>query len=84
MIRRVGVHIADVNGPRGGEDKSCCIEIHLKRAASVIVRDRGASLFGVVGRAVARVHQAMPRAGGRFAGRRRRKAMGTSGQPCMA
>lgn len=76
LIRRVSVRIEDLNGPRGGEDKSCRIQVHLKRAASVVVEDRGSSLFAVAGRAIARVDMAMSRAVDRMRGSRRCKTRG--------
>jgi putative sigma-54 modulation protein len=84
MIRRICVHIADVNGPRGGEDKSCRIHVQLKRASSVIVGDRGANLLVVVARAVARVEVAVSRAADRMRGRRRGRARGIARQTCTA
>ena len=84
MIRRVCVQIADINGPRGGEDKSCRIQVHLKRASSVIIGERGASLLAVVARAVDRVDMGVSRAADRIGGRRRCKARGTARQPCTA
>ena len=74
MIRRVSVSVADINGPHGGEDKSCRIQIYLKRASSVIVEDRGANLFEVIGRAIARVNMAISRSADRIKGKRRSKA----------
>ncbi len=84
MIRRVSVHVADINGPRGGEDKSCCIQVHLKCAPSVVVEDRGAGLLAVVGRAVARVDMAMSRAAERVRGRRRSQGRASATQPGTA
>jgi len=74
MIRRVCVQISDINGPRGGEDKSCRIQVYLKRASAVIIEDRGASLMAVIGRAVARVDMAMSRSADRLKGKRRPKS----------
>jgi len=74
MIRRVCVQITDVNGPRGGEDKSCRIQVYLKRASSVIVEDRGANILGVIGRAIGRADMAMSRAADRLRGRRHNKS----------
>ena len=80
LIRRVRVQIADINGPRGGEDKSCRIQVYLKRAPSVIIEDRGMGILAVVGRAVARVDMAMSRAADRIRGRRRSKGRASAYQ----
>jgi ribosome-associated translation inhibitor RaiA len=71
IIKHVCVKIADINGPHGGEDKSCRIQVLLKRASSVIIEERGASLLAVAGRAIARMDMAMFRAVDRRRERRR-------------
>lgn len=37
-IKRVCVHLEDVNGPRGGRDKECRIVCHLAGGASIMLR----------------------------------------------
>ena len=51
---RVAVLVGDSNGPRGGEDKFCRIQIQLKRAPQVLIEDNGAELYAVIDRAAAR------------------------------
>lgn len=47
-LRRVSVLIADLNGPRGGVDKRCRIELVSSRAGTIIVhRDSGDVLAAV-------------------------------------
>jgi len=53
-IERVAVMMGDSNGPRGGEDKFCRIQIHLKRAPQVLIEDIGAELYAVIDRAAER------------------------------
>ena len=53
-IVRVAVLVGDSNGPRGGEDKFCRIQIHLKRAPQVLIEDIGAELYAVIDRAAER------------------------------
>ena len=53
-IVRVAVVVGDSNGPRGGEDKFCRIQIHLKRAPQVLIEDIGAELYAVIDRAADR------------------------------
>jgi hypothetical protein len=38
-VSRVAVHLSDVNGPRGGVDKLCGIELRLKDAQALVVED---------------------------------------------
>lgn len=53
-ILRVAVLVGDTNGPRGGEDKFCRIQVHLKRAPQVLIEDIGAELYVVIDRATDR------------------------------
>ena len=53
-IVRVAVVVGDANGPRGGEDKFCRIQVHLKRAPQVLIEDIGAELYAVIDRAADR------------------------------
>ena len=61
-ILRGTVHIADVNGPRGGEDKSVRIELQLLPRGSVFVEDTNANLFAAISRAAARAGHAVSKA----------------------
>ena len=60
-IGSVTVHLADLNGPRGGLDKRCRIVVRLVRAGQVFVEDTDADLGAVVDRATDRVGQAVRR-----------------------
>jgi putative sigma-54 modulation protein len=53
-IVRVAVLVGDSNGPRGGEDKFCRVQIHLKRAPQVLIEDIGTELYAVIDRAAER------------------------------
>ena len=53
-IRRVVVRLGDRNGPRGGEDKFCRIQVHLKHAPPILIEDAGADLYAVIDRAAER------------------------------
>ena len=53
-IRRVVVRLGDANGPRGGEDKFCRLQIHLERAAPVLIEDAGVDLYAVIDRVAER------------------------------
>jgi putative sigma-54 modulation protein len=50
-IRQVTARIVDLNGPRGGEDKSCRIEIQLQPSGVVFVEYTAAHLCAAVDRA---------------------------------
>jgi len=49
-IVRVAVLVGDSNGPRGGTDKFCRIQILLKRAPEVLIEATGAELYAVIDR----------------------------------
>ena len=51
-IVRVTVQILDINGPRGGLDKSCRIEIRLHPRGRIFVEDTDAQFHAAVDRAV--------------------------------
>jgi len=60
-IQRVRVKILDINGPRGGKDKCCRIELRMLGAPSVFVEDTDADLLAVVDRATDRAGRAVAR-----------------------
>ena len=53
-ISRVVVRLGDANGTRGGEDKFCRMQIHLERAAPVLIEDAGGDLYAVIDRVAER------------------------------
>ena len=54
-IQRVVVRLGDENGPRGGVDKFCRIQVHLLDAPVAAIEDIGADLYAVIDRAADRV-----------------------------
>ena len=50
-ILRVAVRIVDQNGPRGGEDIACFVEIRLRPRGRLFIEETGISLLGAVSRA---------------------------------
>ena len=60
-IRRILVRISDINGPRGGNDKRCLIQVVLPRQADVVIEDTESSLYAAIDRAVARVSRTVMR-----------------------
>lgn len=52
-VRRVTVRLFDVNGPRGGIDKRCRIQVMLDGLADVVVEDTEADLYVAIDRATA-------------------------------
>ena len=54
-IQRVVVRLGDANGPRGGVDKFCRIQVYLVDAPVALVEDIGPDLYAVIDRAADRV-----------------------------
>jgi ribosomal subunit interface protein len=61
-IQRVNAQIIDLNGPRGGRDKACRIELRLLPTGSIFVEDTDADLYVAVGRAADRAARSASRA----------------------
>lgn len=61
-IQRVIVRLSDINGPRGGADKCCHIQVVLAHLPDVVIKDTEADLYTAIDRAADRA--------GRTAGRR--------------
>ena len=56
-LRQVSVRLSDENGPRGGEDKRCRIQIAFSGAPGMVIDDTEADLYVAIdraGRSVAR------------------------------
>ncbi len=60
-ITRVTVRLSDINGPRGGADKRCLIEVRLKAAPAVVIEDTEADLYVAIDRAAERAGRALAR-----------------------
>lgn len=60
-ITRVSVRLSDINGPRGGEDKRCFIEVRLKTAPAVVIEDTEADLYVAIDRAAERAGRTLAR-----------------------
>jgi ribosomal subunit interface protein len=61
-VARVRVVVSDVNGPRGGEDKACRIEIRLRGGGSVRSTEVDGDAYAAVGTAAHRAARALARA----------------------
>jgi ribosomal subunit interface protein len=54
-VRDVVVRLTNVNGPRGGDDKLCQVQVHLASGGSLVLQDRDASAYRAIDRSIARV-----------------------------
>lgn len=60
-IVRVIVRLSDINGPRGGEDKRCHLELRLKGLPEVVIEDTESDLYVAIDRAAERAGRALVR-----------------------
>ena len=60
-VSRIVVHLFNVNGPRGGVDKCCSVELCLKDMQSLVIEDVQADLNVAIDRAFERVSRSLHR-----------------------
>ncbi len=60
-IREVAARLADVNGDRGGRDRSCRFMVHLIPTGTIVIEDVDADPFVVIDRAADRAGWAVAR-----------------------
>ena len=60
-IQRVTVRLGDTNGPRGGCDKFCRIQVNLAHIGPVLVEEVGHDLYATIDRAAERAGRTVAR-----------------------
>lgn len=60
-VRKVNVRLFDINGPRGGNDKRCRIQIPIAGGPDVVVEDTEADLYAAIDRAADRTERTVTR-----------------------
>lgn len=60
-MRKLLVWLSDVNGPRGGVDKRCKIQVQLDSGREVIIEECEADLYAAIDRAANRADRAVVR-----------------------
>ena len=60
-IQRVKVWLSDINGPRGGEDKCCHIQIEMPNSPDVVIKEVKNDLYSAIDRASHRAAQSVVR-----------------------
>ena len=60
-MHKLAVSLSDINGPRGGIDKRCKIQVQLGGGAEVIIEDTEADLYLAIDRAADRADRAVVR-----------------------
>jgi putative sigma-54 modulation protein len=60
-LQKVSLRLDDINGPKGGADKSCRIQIPLPGSRPVVIEETQADLYIAIDRALERAGQALGR-----------------------
>ena len=60
-VTTVKVRFSDINGPRGGNDKCCTIQIPIAGQRDVFIKDTEADLYVAIDRAADRVERTLSR-----------------------
>jgi putative sigma-54 modulation protein len=61
LVRQVSVRLSDINGPRGGNDKRCKVQITLPGGNDVVIDDLDADLYVAIDRAADRAGRTLSR-----------------------
>lgn len=61
QIKRIRVCLRDINGPRGGVDKRCQIQISLPRLKDIVIEDTELDLYIAIDRATDRATRTVNR-----------------------
>lgn len=56
------VVLSDINGPHGGDDKRCLVEIHIPRLKRLVLGEIHADMYAAIDRAADRAFQTISRA----------------------
>jgi ribosome-associated translation inhibitor RaiA len=78
LVPRARICLSDDNGPRGGVDKRCRLQLQLPGRPDVVVEDTHSDLYAAIAAAVERAARALGRRSGRLRQLMRR---GRSDQP---
>jgi len=60
-IQRIMVRLSDINGPRGGRDKCCQIQVVLPQLADVVIEDTELDMYVAIDRATDRAGRTVNR-----------------------
>ena len=60
-VRAVSVRLFDINGPRGGKDKRCRIQVPFAGTPNVVIEDTESDLYVAIDRAAERAERAVVR-----------------------
>lgn len=61
QVTSVNVHLKDVNGPKGGTDKECVVEVRLSQLPSIVVKRRTVDAYISIRQALGRASRVVNR-----------------------
>jgi putative sigma-54 modulation protein len=61
QIQRITVRLSDINGPRGGIDKRCQIQVTLPKLKDIVIEDTETDLYVAIDRAADRTGRTVNR-----------------------
>ena len=53
-IKHLNIRLKDINVPKGGEDKECCVEVKLANSAPIVVIKRNSDAYQSIREALSR------------------------------
>jgi len=60
-IQTIKVRLSDINGPRGGNDKRCLIQMVMPQMSDVVIEDTEADMYVAIDRAADRANRTLGR-----------------------
>lgn len=60
-VHAVNVRLSDINGPRGGKDKHCHIQVPFPGTRNIVIEDTESDLYVAIDRAAERAERAVVR-----------------------
>jgi len=57
QITRVHVRLADINGPKGGRDKSCLVQVYFDQMPPILIESLNEDIYQAVGSAAERARR---------------------------
>jgi ribosome-associated translation inhibitor RaiA len=77
-VERLVIRLRDLNGPKGGEDKQCSVEIKLAHCDPIVVSKTSADAYASIRKALSRASRIAVR---RIGKRRAKKHIANSSKP---
>jgi len=60
-IKRVDIRLSDINGPRGGTDKRCHLQVFISGLPDIVVDDTETDMYAAIDRAIDRARRTVTR-----------------------